>query len=615
MHYGTSPQAPFFAIDHDRPPQMIFPKVLGGSWQTGNIPSGTDKASIWPIILGAVLVIFCFLLTVNNYLGNAKRTITSDGVGYYDHLPSIFLHHDFLRKDLDRQVHASIYERIDTLGVYVAYGDRLVNKYPVGVALLQAPFFLGTWWAMAETEVSNDGYETSFHRSIFHATLFYLLLTLIAFGALFREYNIPWPLIIFCQLLMVLATPVSHYANDQAGYSHVYSLFAISSFLFFFKKFSSRGALRYFVLTGVSLGLVLLLRPVNVLVLLFLPFVLGSWERTKELAFFLAKKWQWTLLGSLLVLAVLSIQCMVWYAQTGHLLLYSYQGEGFDLLRPHFQEVLFGYRKGLFIYTPVLLFALISMVVLGVAREWYLMLSWSMAFVLLTYVFSSWWSWYYGDSYGLRAYVEFLPLFFLPIAILLRSLRPGLKVITMAAMALSLPLNIIQNYQYKHYILHWSNMDHKRYWQVFLKTDDRYRGLLWKQNVQNDTVEVVGKVELGTIVLKDQELFNWTAVLDNTWSKGLSAIRIQCVNDFAEANNAAVELTIQDASTDLVLYRHTAPLIQFMENGFNVPQVGLRDFIFDRPLTIAPIKITVIVDPMGISQHLENVEVVLMTTR
>lgn len=87
------------------------------------------------------------------------------------------------------------------------------------------------------------------------------------------------------------------------------------------------------------------------------------------------------------------------------------------------------------------------------------------------------------------------------------------------------------------------------------------------------------------------------------------------MNDFAEDNNATVELTIQDASNGRVLYRHTAPLIQFIEKGFNVRQVGLRDFSFDRPLSIMPMKITVSVDPMGIPQHLENLELVVMTTR
>lgn len=87
-----------------------------------------------------------------------------------------------------------------------------------------------------------------------------------------------------------MATPVTHYANDQAGYSHVYSLFAIFSLLFIFNRLSNEGSLRYFLLTGISLGMVLLLRQVNVLVLLFLPFVLGSWERTKELAPLLVKK-------------------------------------------------------------------------------------------------------------------------------------------------------------------------------------------------------------------------------------------------------------------------------------------------------------------------------------
>jgi len=595
---------------------MILPKPAGNVWHVWRNLSGIAKGSMWPAVLGAGLVTLTFLLTVNNYLDNASRTITSDGVGYYDHLPSVFLHQDLWRKDLSRYDDASTYARIDTLGVYVPYGDRLVNKYPVGVALLQVPFFMGTWFGASATDVAIDGYERAFHRSVFIGTLFYLFLGLIAFGALLREYDFPWRLIVFCQFLLVLATPITHYANDQASYSHVYSVFAIVLFLLCFKKLSNKGSHTYFVLTGMSFGLVLLLRPVNLLVLLFLPFVLGSWVRTKELAMLLANKWRWTLLATLLVAVFFSIQCLVWYAQTGNFLLYSYQGEGFDLLHPHFLEILFGYRKGLFVYTPVLVFALVGLVALGRAGEWHLALSWSIAFIVLTYVLSSWWSWYYGASYGLRAYVDYLPVLFIPIAMLLHRSSSGLKVITMAAMVAAIPVNIIQTYQYKHYILHWSDMDREGYWKVFLKTRDRYRGLLWKQRAEIDAMNVVWKVDLGTLDLKKHEPFSSLTIIEDTALYGaISVIRIKFMNDFDESNDAEIELFVQDASSGKILFRHAAPLIQFMEKGFSVKQEGFYDFVLENAPSVGPLKIVVNVDPMGTPQRLENLALQVMAER
>lgn len=46
-------------------------------------------------LLIEIVIIFSFILPINNYLGNVDKSINSNGVGYFDYLPSIFIHNDF----------------------------------------------------------------------------------------------------------------------------------------------------------------------------------------------------------------------------------------------------------------------------------------------------------------------------------------------------------------------------------------------------------------------------------------------------------------------------------------------------------------------------------------
>jgi len=75
------------------------------------------RHSIQAVIV-EVLIIFCLIFLINNYFKNVDTTIKSDGVGYYDYLPSIFIHHDFIRKDIPLQNNSGIYNRINAIGAY-----------------------------------------------------------------------------------------------------------------------------------------------------------------------------------------------------------------------------------------------------------------------------------------------------------------------------------------------------------------------------------------------------------------------------------------------------------------------------------------------------------------
>ena len=129
--------------------------------------------------LPELAIVFVFFLTVSKYVGHSEKTLGADGGGYYDYLPSLFIHHDFIRKGVSETENPAMYERIAAIEAYGKPAEYRVNKYSCGTAILEMPFFL---CALLTTECSgenSDGYQPSFQKSVLIAALFYLFLSLV----------------------------------------------------------------------------------------------------------------------------------------------------------------------------------------------------------------------------------------------------------------------------------------------------------------------------------------------------------------------------------------------------------------------------------------------------
>ena len=232
--------------------------------------------------LNELLIVFLYVFLVYNYIGNTDETIKADGKGYYDYLPSIFIHHDLVRKDIPIEENTGIYDRISEYGVYVDYKDFKVNKYPCGTAILEFPFFLFTYLTTDLEGTKLDGYQLPFQKTIFHAAIFYLFLSLYFLKRILRLYEIKPGVISFSQLLLTLATPVTNYANYDASFSHIYSLFAITAFLFFVKSFFKNRNSKDVIIASILLGLILTLRQINVIIVLLIPFLAGTSKNLRD---------------------------------------------------------------------------------------------------------------------------------------------------------------------------------------------------------------------------------------------------------------------------------------------------------------------------------------------
>ena len=420
------------------------------------------------LVIGLISVIF---VTQFSWKGNEQkgysRIISSDGVGYYYYLPNTFLSNKIERQTPDKR----FFNKVNGKGV---------NKYYVGTAVAMYPFFeIG--FLLGHKGEKNTGFEPSYHKAISLAGIFYLLGGLLFLRAFFRQYKFKEWIISVSILLLFFGTNLMAYAILMPSMSHIYSFFFVSGFLYFAMRFSLQKKSKHLFIGTAFLAMIILIRPLNGIIIFALPFLAGSWLAFKELstAIFKLKR----VLVSLVILGpILFIQVYFWHVQCGEWIVWSYGNEGFYFLKPYLWEVLFSFRKGAFVYTPLLIVSVFGLVLLIKKNKFQ---GWSLFlfFVLLVYLISSWWNWYYGPSFGQRPFVEFYGLSALLIAFSFRYIQKNSFYIALTSFSvLCVFLNLIQTFQYHSGIISSWDMNAKKYGYTFLRTGEQYQNCLGGNN-------------------------------------------------------------------------------------------------------------------------------------
>lgn len=489
----------------------------------------------------AVFLVMCSSLFF--FVGISKTKINSDGVGYYDYLPSIFIHHDIGRYQSNIDTH-----RIDSMSVYVKIRDAKVNKFNVGVSILQTPFFLAGILYSKLVGINNiNGYENFFQTFIFFGALFYYLLSLMFFRLTLRLYAFSTSTIIISLLLFGLSTNVIQYINYEATFSHVYCMFIISALIFCIKKFQLSNDKYFIYLSSVLLGLLFITRMVDVIIILAFPFVVGSLQDLKNFISDIFKN-KIIIYSGLLFSLVVSIQLLVWYLQSGRIWIDTYQNESFNFLKPEFINFWFSYRKGLFVYTPITFLIIVIGIIKINKHNLYSSISFFIFFISVSYVLSCWWNWWYSCGYGQRAFVGFYPILFLYFAKCINSLNTKIRNYVLLICILTIPVNHIQARQYRTYILDWENMNEIKYWNVFLSNSNRFIGFNWKKDYDYTNHKLVFAVKKGNLSISQNtntQLFNLKLDSVPHLISG-RFLKISTINSFENNNRTKLNLTIKE---------------------------------------------------------------------
>lgn len=417
------------------------------------------------------------------------NVITSDGIGYYSYLPSTFIHKEFQTSN-DPNHYLNFDQDPATTQ----------NKYFVGSSILMAPFFglahIYTsidYWISPTSGNYPNGYSFPYHLAICFAGVFYLMLGLFYIKKIGIELGIKKSILYFLIIVFALGSQLMELASYESSFSHTYAFFTIALTLYLWNKFTKSPNLKRFLSIIFLLSLLILIRPTDILIVLSFPIflVLNGWKttlnwlQTQRLAY---------LYMLLIGLSLLLIQLTYWKLQSGTFFIWSYTDEGFDFTNPEFFNVLFSYKKGLFVYSPLIT---LSCIYLFFGNLNFKLKFWLLTFFIInTYVISSWWCWWYGGSYGMRPWMDFLPIIIISLAYYLNQINKKHVYLFYILAPLSIPINIIQTYQYSWGIMHWDQMTKDKYWQIFLQTDSAFDFITFDPSEHYKNHEVIDSITI-----------------------------------------------------------------------------------------------------------------------
>jgi hypothetical protein len=433
-----------------------------------------------------------------------EATLAWDVSGYYLYLPAIFIYDDlekvaFLPMILEKYQPSFAQDQ-----AFPIENGNQVMKYSAGMAVLYLPFFAIGHAIAKLTGYPADGFSLPYQAAIHLGGVLFSILGLWflrkSLLRYFPDSTVGWVL-----LLIALGTNFFNYATFDAANAHAW-LFCLMALLTYLTiRYHEQPNLKKALGIGACIGLASLVRPTEVLYAIIpLLWGVGSIAALRQRFVFFKNNFAHLLAAGAMTAAIGFIQLAYWKHVSGHWFVYSYGDQGFSFLQPNFMDVFFSYRKGWLVYTPLMVFALMGLLISDYGlrnRRFTSVISDSHGpqsaitdvnlrfrnpqsaivcfFLLNTWVVCAWDIWWYGGAFGQRAMVQSYPLLAFPLAafvawqstitdVNLRFRNPQSAVLKLLLTG-CVALNLFQTYQ-----AHWGPweadaMNKAYYWRIFGK--------------------------------------------------------------------------------------------------------------------------------------------------
>jgi hypothetical protein len=425
------------------------------------------------LLIGSLLLIaqFCVRDLDDRY----NRPINGDAKGYFAYLPALFIYSDrtfSFVQEIEHQYYPEDGSQFKDFLNTQPNGTKVNKTFP-GITIGYLPFFGAACVVAKITGFPIDGYAVPFQWSIVFAHWVYCILALILLLNVLMSMGVKRTFAQIVVTALLFATNVWYYVVYDQSVSHIFNLFLVSAFIYFFMRWQTKGKIGLLGSIGAILALLVISRPTNALVVLFLPLLVflnnGDWrELILQLKGNLRKLIPFLVAASL----ICALPLLLWHWQTGYWFVYSYKDEGFNFLQPHFLDFLVSYQKGWLLWNPLIALAIAYILVISKTLTWRHKIAFILPMLFVVYVFSSWWCWTYGAGFGQRPMIEFLPFIFLLVGVSRISSAQ-----TFIGFGFLIPfsfLSVFQGYQIANSIEIGGNTTKASYWNHFLQ---------WKRDI------------------------------------------------------------------------------------------------------------------------------------
>lgn len=430
---------------------------------------------------------------------------------YYSYLVAFFIHGDLTFNFPN--------------GYWLHEGPKgiLIQKMSLGVALMEAPFFLIGHFIAKITGQPTDGYSAPYAYSVAFGIVLYVFAGLHFLKKALRYYYSEFATSLTL-IGVFLGTNLFFYTVGYGTMSHSFLFSLFSLIIYSTIKWHQTLKNKYLYIGLCACGLATVIRPTQILMLL-IPLLFGIHNKATlqhKLKLILSLKWP-LLFGAVAFIIPIIPQIVYWKLYAGNWLYFSYTKEGFFFTDPKIWEVLFSYRKGWFVYTPIMLLALIG---LFFYKNKDLKIGTWILFIVGLYILSSWWCWWYGGSYGMRSLIDIYPLLAFPLAFIFEAFNKSIerKILGIVVLSVFVYFSIIGTIQYKRTIIHWDSMTKESFWFSFnkisfnksqrekhnalLQTPDYEGALEGKRNITKQKPQREKRIETFTLKI-DSVLFEY----------------------------------------------------------------------------------------------------------
>ncbi len=440
--------------------------------------------TIWIIIISVIWIQFN-----HKHWRNFKSVIQWDVVNYYQYLPATFDYGDLSLKFIDKDQSLLKWK----FWPYVSPIGKYSDKMTMGLSFMYLPFYLIGQIQAYITNEPTDGFSSPYSFWLLFSSLFYVIIGFYYLRKVLLKYfsdgivSLTIASIFFGTNLLYYTT-----LNAPMPHSYLFSLFSI--FIYYTIKWHEKINIKNSIIIGILLGLISLIRPSSTIIIIFFIFysITTRASLINKTKLFLNKRKYLMIIG-IISFIIWIPQLIYWKYTTGDYFFFSYQNERFFFNNPQIIKGLFGFRKGWFIYTPLMFFAVTSIfLLLKKQKEFFLPI---IIFTILNiYIILSWWCWWYGGTFGHRAFVESYAILSIPFALLLSY---GIKqnrftrITTIALVFILIIHQIYQTIQLNYKAIHYDSMSKEAYMDSFLRIlpSSKFESLLSYPDYESSVID------------------------------------------------------------------------------------------------------------------------------
>lgn len=470
------------------------------------------------------LISICLFLSIYRMNRVDEREISWDILGYYLYLPATFIHNDplftdtsWLKEENDkRQLAGTLY--------MVSSNDEGEPMYffLMGTAILYLPFFLMAHFYSFLMGIPMNGFEMPYQYFMVAGGVIYTIIGLIFLRKILTNFFSDRISSILL-LVVVFGTNYIHHLTLKNLETGTLLFMFCNIITWYTIKWHNNQLPKYLFFIGISVVLMGLVKPTEIVIFLLpLFWNVTSIQTFKEKIALLLKHKKTIILVVLVCFLLVLPQISYWFIKTGSLIYDTYKnpGVGLDVLSPHFWNVLFSYRKGWLLYTPIMLFSLVGFYFLYQHNRkifFAILIYTSCSFLLI----SSWSEWWYGSAFSVRPLITLYPLLLISMGYFVQFVATKarfIQVIVGGFFLFFIFLNQFQWWQLKNYILDPYRTTKAYYWKTFLKTsvtekegellavDRSFTGMTIFKNVANYNVKKVYRYHFDKSIIVDSNV-------------------------------------------------------------------------------------------------------------